>query len=322
MKNHHITESTPRAKALRALFAFLLVALTVSGPAWVLADDGYVVGMVADECQAPDGRHVARVDCPGREPRVVILPGGGQLERGTFLLAKGTPTNAGAFPCVVLSRKPASVLVPEAYRSAFEGHSPRSLVDFLREHRVAALIAGSVVVLLGFVFLRLIGALALGVLVAPLTCFDTVVLDCEGLIAPLHPAVLSGVLLCGFALGVALGLQRCSLPGYLARGIALIGLQLPFASGAAATFGIAPGIAIGISVLGTLASPVVGLWLLASLLLTVGLAADGLGAYIVAAAVALIVHHLVDGRWVARRSRVQQPRPDREPLTILDLIGG
>jgi len=322
MKNHKSKKRAPWARALPVGLALLLVVLALAGPVWVFLRDSYAAGVVADSYEAPDGRQLARIECPWGEPCVSVLPGDVHLQRGALVLGKGVRQAMGPFECVVMSRAPVAVRVPEALRAALEVRLALQLVDYLEEHRTTALIAAAAVMLLGCLFLRLLGALALGFLGAALSGFGVAVLDCEALIAPLHVAVLTGVSLSGFVIGVALGLRRRSLISYLAQYLAMVVLQLSFAGEVAASFGVAPSVVVAIALLGTLVSPAAGLWMLASALLILGLAAEGLGGYLVVLAVGLIIHHLVGGRWFSGPPQDARSRSERVPLSIFDLIRG
>jgi hypothetical protein len=182
--------------------------------------------------------------------------------------------------------------------------------------------------LLGFAFLRLAASKVGGILGALVAWHAAVIAACEGLLLlPEESALL--VMLLGFAVGALLGARRDNLVGYLAQRLALIVLFLVGAEAMARQFAWPVGLTQAVVLLGTLVSPVIGLWFLGAYLLAVGLGASGTGSYVVLGAAAIVVHTLVRGAWIpgwhprgwlARLRRRRQPCRGGHEVPLDELV--
>jgi hypothetical protein len=311
------------------LLSLVLLGLAVGVPAWLLLHEDYAIGWVVQTQPVPGDRLLARVETPWTPSRWLLCPPGVAADplAGRWLAARGTPRVVGQWSLLVVDTMrtlPHWLSVLKAPDTEGMGR----LVSALAQHRGLAAVLGAAVLLLGFVFLRLAASKVGGILGALVAWHAAVVAACEGLLLlPEESALL--VLLLGFAVGALLGGRRDNLLGYLAQRLALIVLFLVCAEQMAHQFAWPVGLTQAVALLGTLVSPVIGLWLLGAYLLAVGLGASGAGSYVVLGATAVVIHTLVRGEWVpgwhprgllARLLRRRQPRRDGPEVQLDELV--
>lgn len=312
------------------LLAIVILGLAVGVPAWLLLHEEYAVGWVVWTHVVPEGnRLLARVETPWTRPRMLLFQTGVAVDTiaGRWLVARGTPQLVGQWHLLIVDTMRTLPLVPAVVKAP-DAEGLRRLVGALAQHRGVATLLGAIVLLLGFVFLRLAASKVGGILGAILTWHAVVVAAFEGLLVlPNESTVI--VTLLGFAVGALLSGQRGNPLSYLAQRLALILILLACAGEMARQFGWPIGLTQAVTVLAPLLSPALGLWLVGAFLLAVGLGAKSTGSYLILGATGLVIHGLIRGAWVPstglprflkRQSRRLQPRRDGHEVPLDALV--
>ncbi len=309
-----------RAIRARSFISWLMVAFAVVKVLllfyFLAGDPRYAVGRVAAFTPLRGGNAaLVRLEAPMLGDRLVLLPAAPR-ERpvsGRWLLAHGEPVKVRRWQ--VLDAHDVRLLpaVPALYASAQGWWS--SLPELLEEHRAVALLLGATILLLGFVFMRLAAGIALGCVIAFIAWHAAVYASFQGWIE-LSDDLLWGVVLLSFLIGAVAGYRGANLVAYLAQRLAVILILIATLDDVASYFGWPVDSTRIVGILGTIISPAVGLWMIASYLLALGLKAQGAGISLVLGATAIAIHVLTRGSWIPGWSIYRRWRRGRRRVRV------
>ena len=298
--------------------ALLVVALFAGIFAWIYFQPSYVGGLVEQvEPVGDGGQVVVRLSNVLGTAELLIFHEAvaDQAVAGKWVLAKGIPGRVGEWQVLEVEQA-SSPPLPRLYQ--LQGWLPFCRAypaEFLARHRVVALLAAGILLLLGLRCVSALGALAFGVVAAWGAWHLTIIAIYQGWLQPLDPVAVLTVAVLAFALGFLLvwGHPRNAL-SLLSQRIALLLVVLCFVPAIADGFGWEPDWTAAVAVVVALLSPAAVLWLLASFLLVLAIGAHGVLMYVVMAMTACLVHLLVDGEWVPGRRPFRPLKSSRRIL--------
>lgn len=283
---------------------------------WIFNQPQYAAGpLISVHAIEGSARSLMLVKPPGCEAKAIVIEGKvTPTPHISWVLAKGE-TRIVEFPITQHLSKRVPVLEAEKLQtlSIWPSEIVASGVDWpyrieglLRQHRGAAALTGAAILVLGLFFLRLTSAVILGSMGALLSWHLAVLGEWEGLIS-LPAGGMKVVLLLGFVLGGLIGFRK-SIPGYLVQRLGIILIMMDFADNIAVTFGWPVELTRRVTVLGSLVSPAIGVWLLAAYFLSLGLDTRGPAGHLVLGAAGMIVHILNRGKWIPGLSELPRLR--------------
>lgn len=256
------------------LLATLVISLALGVFAWILLHESYAAGWVIWTQSGPEGhQRLAQVEAPWRASRMLVFASGHHTEAlaGHWVLARGTPRVLGQWHVLVVDHMQT---LPFLRTGALRAGEPARFVATLTAHRGFAVGLGVAVVLLGAVVVRYAARLA-GALLGAVLAWHIVVLAAFAEFLTPPGASMPAILLLGGVLGLCLGV-RCGSPlGPLAQRLLVLLLVNAFASQIAESCGWPVEVTRLVGCVGTLLTPTIGLWLLGTYFLIVGLDAQG-----------------------------------------------
>lgn len=260
--------------ALAWLLTALVISLALGVWAWIVLHESYAAGWVIWTQPGPEGhQRLAQVEAPWRASRMLVFASRDLPEAlaGHWVLAKGTPRVLGQWHVLVVDHMQTLPFLRTGTVRA--GESAR-FVDALTAHRGVAVGLGVAVVLLGTVVIRYAAWLAGALSGAVLAWHVAVLAAFADLLTP-PGASMPAVLLLGGVLGFCLGWHCGSPLGPLAQRLLVLLLVNAFASQIAESCGWPVEVTRLVGCVGTLLTPTIGLWLLGTYFLVVGLDAHG-----------------------------------------------
>lgn len=300
-------------------FMVALAVLKVLLLAWFLAaDDRYAVGRLRSLTEVSRGTKIlARVEAPLMGERLALfdVESPDRPAVGRWLLARGEPVKVGRWHVLQVHRARLLPAVPALF-SGTPGWWNQPLSNLLEQHRPVALLLGATILLLGFIFMRLAAGVALGSVVAFIAWNAAVYASFQGWIDLSDDKLLTGIVFLGFVIGAVVGYRGANVIAYLAQRLAVILILIATLDDIASYFGWPVELTRIVGILGTVISPAIGLWMIASYLLALGLKAQGAGISLVLGAAAFAVHVLTRGAWIPGWSFLRVWRHHRRRNTI------
>lgn len=270
------------------LLATLVLSLALGVGAWIVLHERYAAGWVVWSQPGPEGhQRLAQVEAPWRASRMLVFASGNHTEAltGHWVLASGTPRVLGQWHVLVVEQMRT---LPFLRVGTLRAGQPARGMDALTAHRGVAVGLGVAIVLLGAIVVRGAARLA-GALFGAVLAWHVVVLAAFETLLSLPEASVPASLLLGGVLGLVLGC-RCGGPlGPLAQRLLVLLLVDAFASRIAESLGWPVEVTRLVGCVGTLLTPMIGLWLLGTYFLVVGLAAHGPASRLVLGAAGLAV---------------------------------
>jgi hypothetical protein len=284
---------------LMVAFALVKVVLLI----YLLAGDPrYAVGRSTSFMPVRGTGALVRVEAPMLSDRLVLLRAKSDEPPapGRWLLAVGEPVKVGRWQVLDAQHVRVLPVVPAVLTTAQDWWS-LPLPEVLEQHRAVALLLGATILLLGFVFMRLAAGVALGCAVAFIAWHAAVYASFQRWVE-LSDELLRGVVVLSFVIGAVVGYRGANIIAYLAQRLAVILILVATLDDVASYFGWPLDLTRIVGVLGTIISPAIGLWMVASYLLALGLKAQGAGINLVLGATAVAIHVLTRGAWIPGRS--------------------
>ncbi len=301
-------------------------ALVVGLSLWLVSHPEYGAGRVLS-CHGIPGmdRELLWVGVPGLERRAFVVEGKpGAVSEGQWILAKGERLVTQEGRDVLRVRGFHTFPVSPDMALASDERWPGSLEAFFKEHRGVSTAVGVAVLTLGFFFARAASSLLLGLVGAWLGWHVVVLAGFLGYLDLRVEIVLGGTAL-GFLAGAYLGFRRESVLGYLFQHLGLILILWALHGQIAEVFQCPISLVRGVVILGSLLSLPLGLWILSSYFLVVGIAESIVGAGIVLAVTLVIVHVLCRGKWIhwpfLGRSKLRRAPARGHEVSIGELVG-
>lgn len=270
------------------LLAALVLSLALGVGVWIVLHERYAAGWVVWTQAGPEGpQRLAQVEAPWRASRMLVFASadGREARAGSWVLAKGTPRGLGQWHVLMVEQmRTLPFLTVRTVRAG----QPARVLDAVTAHRGVAVGLGVAIVLLGAVVVRGAARLAGALFGAVLAWHVAVLAAFENLLSLPEASVLA-ILLLGGVLGLVLS-YRCGGPlGPLAQRLLVLLLVDAFASQIAESLGWPVEVTRLVGCVGTLLTPMIGLWLLGTYFLVVGLEAYGPASRLVLGAAGLAV---------------------------------
>jgi len=270
------------------LLAALVLSLALGVGAWLVLHERYAAGWVVWTQPRSEGHQwLAQVGAPWRTSRMLVVASADLPEAlaGHWVLARGTPRVLGPWHVLVVEQMR---MLPLLDASTWRAGQPTRVLDAVTAHRGVAVGLGVAIVLFGAIVVRGAARLA-GALFGAVLAWHVAVLAAFENLLSLPDASVPVILLLGGVLGLVLGC-RCGGPlGPLAQRLLVLLLVDAFASQIAESLGWPVEVTRLVGCVGTLLTPMIGLWLLGTYFLVVGLEAYGPASRLVLGAAGLAV---------------------------------
>jgi hypothetical protein len=293
------------------LLVAILVACAHGLLIWFALRNDYALGMVVSTSVVTNQTdQIAELNTPWRASRILRL--GAHLKfpmlAGRWVVVQGTPRMIEQWPILDVKRIRAFPIVHAG--AAVPWSSASQFRFMLHQHRTVTLLLGVTVLLLGTVLVRLAGRKLGGLIGAALAWHAVTVVSFEQLI------VLSELgawlsLIMGFVIGVSLAGHQGNIFSFLTRRLGLMLVLVTLSDAIADLFGWPSRLVQVGTLLGTLIATGLGIWVLSSFLLAIGLNATSVGNYVTLAVTGLAVcvlfygsqdamNEAVSPRWLKR----------------------
>lgn len=288
--------------SISLIFSMIILAILTGLTLWFYHQDHYAIGRIVSINDIPGRQQVlAIVEMPGLTSRALRFNHRMEKEEaistGCWIIAKGEPRIVGNSMRILDVKKvqifPMQINVPTISKDGLE----KEFLNILDEHRLLTLIAGSVILVVGLILARVLGAGFMGTLASVLVWHLVAIACLEGMLTVPEKAWLV-LLAMGFLLGFIVSVRGASIPGFLAQRLGILGALLILPEAMSTVLNWPVEIVWIVTVLGTIISPAIGIWLLASFFLAVGLNAEGPAVNLILVAAAVAIHILTRGRWI------------------------
>lgn len=282
----------------RVAFVLLCIGLFIGAPVWILLHPGMVVGWAGDTTEVSGSVNLLQVENSWGPPEYILASDSSVrgMKKGQLLLAYGQAVNVQQWPVLqseLISVSPIKLNMMWRDPWVFL----QNVFSPVLRSTGAALGIGIALLLLGYLFIRLLAAVVGGLLglvfgwwaagsIAMLAGFS---LPVEGVIVA-HAV--------GCLLGIWLGFRRRGWSGYLFQRLSIGLLVFLFAEGIARQFEWSVNVTSIIALFGSLISPAAGLGLLSAFLTAAGIGVVGWAAVPVLAATGVSIHLMRDGSWL------------------------
>jgi len=285
--------------------AFVLLFSTLA--AWLVLDPGLAFGQLTVRQPIPGDRIITQLDTPMGQSRFLLFDSESAetISHESWLIARGVERPMGSSGNVLEVQKcrQEPAVAAEILGIIDAENIGESTARFLRERPVVAVISGAVVLLLGFLSVRLLSGICFGLLSGALSWLGVAAASLNSDIFSVSSESLAAVAVLGFALGLLLGVRRRGVIPMLGQRVASICLSIALAGEIAAGLGWSINATLAVLVVGNLFSPAVGLCFISSWMLALGLHSNPFGTHIILAVTGLIVLTLIASRTGSRLLR-------------------
>ncbi|MCA9442746.1 MAG: hypothetical protein KC964_18225 [Candidatus Omnitrophica bacterium] len=276
---------------------FLLLASLATIPC---LKDNYVMGKINQALPAPGDQWLVMVEeIWSRTEKPVLLHQqvGTQIEKGTWIIDRGTPQAVGEKEIQVLLVDEHHFILGWPLSILADLTTPGRVTEFFERHPLLAAIAGALILLLGSWFIRLIACFGIGCLVSFLVSLAVIVGHFEGYLAAPMEDYLLVIALFGLLVGFFLPIQKGSLSEFIAQRIIMLVVLFFFGEEVSKTFDCLPEITGGVALIVTLLNPLFGIVILSGFLLVIATGATSIAIPIVLTALILVTLLLHGGQW-------------------------
>ncbi len=296
------TKTFAERAILRWAMTLFCVGLFVGVPAFVLLHPGIASGWVGGETRITESTTLFQIENPWGEPEYTLARNDltSDVVKGQLLFAHGGAWPIGKRTVLKANGVSCSPLKLETMWADVGGFFDAEN-SLLSRYRGAVLCVGIVLLLLGYLFVRILSALfggALGMIFGWWAI--SLVFMYAGYDLPVGGAIAAHLL--GFLFGIWLGVTRRGWPSYLFQRASIGLLVYLLAEGIAHQFGWSADVVSIIGLLGSLLSPALGVGLTASFLMAGGIGLVGLSALPIIAATGVSVHLMTGGSWFPIKS--------------------
>jgi len=277
---------------------FLLLAGLAIIP-WL--KDDYVMGKINQALPAPGDRLLVMVEeIWSRTEKPVLLHQqvGTQIERGTWIIGRGTPHAVGEKEIQVLLVDEHHFMLGWPLSILADSTTAGRVTEFFERHPLLAAIAGALILLLGSWFVRLIACFGIGCLVSFLVCLAVIVGHFEGYLAAPMEDYLLVIALFGLLVGFFLPIQKGSLSEFITQRIILLVILFFFGEEISKTFDCLPEITRGVALILSLLKPLFGIVILSGYLLVIATGANGIAIPAFLVLLLLVTMLLHGGQWI------------------------
>jgi hypothetical protein len=288
--------------SISLIFLMIILAILTGLTLWFYHQDHYAIGRIVSINDIPGRQQtLAMVEVPGLTSQALRFNHRVENEEaisiGCWIIAKGEPRIIRVSIRILDVKNvqifPLRVNLPTINKDGLG----KEFLNVLDGHRLLTLIAGSVILVVGLILARVLGAGFMGTLASVLVWHLAAIAYLEGMVTV--PGKAWPVLLAmGFLLGFIVSVRDTSIPGFLAQRLVIIGALLILPEAMSTVLNWPVEIVRIVTVLGTIISPAIGIWLLASFFLAVGLSAEGPAVNLILVAAGAATHILTRGRWI------------------------
>ena len=275
------------------------------GFVWCLVAGNLAIGRVTNvrPTTTQDGSRVVvtRAELAPLPTRIIVIPSslfpttGERIEdlHGQWIITSGS--------CVAVHNRRVLLASQLTFVHTWPHRLQRTtcaLSSRISQSPTVAIVLSVLTLCLGYLGLRLVAALMVGVLGAAFASLVGALLQAHDVV-PDHVAVTYAFASLGFLAGGAAGFRRGGVLGFLAQRLIVLCGVLVFAESMAGVLHVPRMIVLVVGIVGSLLSPAIGLWLLCGWMLCLGLGTHGAAGYVVMAIAGLAVHVLTGGRWLS-----------------------
>lgn len=293
-----------RKPGIRTLCSWLCAVVVMVAIAIMVREirlnENYMAGRIISVKTLSKGdRVLAQVREPGRETRALLMDVRSEKPTaGCWIFAWGKPVQISGDHTVLDVADAHTLPLPPGLSENQGNEIAESFPAYLRDHREMAVVLGIVVLLSGFILLRLVSGVASGLLGAVILWHATAMGEFHHLFS-LPQEAWTAVLLLGFLSGTMVGFRRRSFSGNVMQRLLMILIVALFLDEMSRLFDWSAPLTRYAIVLGIVVSPCIGLWLLGACLLSMGLGAQTSAAGCLVLGVTGVIMHIVTrGDWI------------------------
>lgn len=313
-----------RARLATAVAGFALCALPV---VWLAVfSHQYAAGRVVARHAAPAGRTILSIESPFQLATRHLLCEKSEVPEpspGQWVVVRGSERRVGSswvlLETSVVRVMPAALSGPLAFAGA---QDPRAVAEYLARNRALAAVMAVVAILTGYFLIRILGALLLGTL-ASTSAWHILVLSGAAGVIDAPDTVATPIVVAAFVAGAFVALRE-SVLGMLARRAALVLVAFSLTAPLVVVLGWPSTILVVVAVVGTLASPALGLALISTCFLSLALRANVVAANLMLAGVLVVIHILTDGAWLPEGPKLKSlfaRRAAHGQMPLVQLLG-